>query len=82
MIQHGAKEVFESKGSSMLDDDVDAILARGREKTASLNAKFNKLGLDDLQNFTSDASVYEWNGENFAKKTNEGLGLMDQSFKT
>ncbi|WZC17363.1 ISWI chromatin-remodeling complex ATPase ISW2 [Candidozyma auris] len=75
MIQHGAKEVFESKGSSMLDDDVDAILARGREKTASLNAKFNKLGLDDLQNFTSDASVYEWNGENFAKKTNEGLGL-------
>lgn len=75
MIQHGAKEVFESKGSSMLDDDVDAILARGREKTATLNAKFNKLGLDDLQNFTSDASVYEWNGENFAKRGNEGPGL-------
>lgn len=75
MIQHGAKEVFESKGSAMLDDDVDAILARGREKTATLNAKFNKLGLDDLQNFTSDASVYEWNGENFAKRGNEGLGL-------
>lgn len=75
MIQHGAKEVFESKNSTMLDDDVDAILARGREKTATLNAKFNKLGLDDLQNFTSDASVYEWNGENFAKRDNEGPGL-------
>lgn len=75
MIQHGAKEVFESKnGSTMLDDDVDAILARGREKTATLNAKFNKLGLDDLANFTSDASVYEWNGQNFAKQNNEGLG--------
>lgn len=76
MIQHGAKEVFESKlSSSMLDDDVDAILARGKEKTANLNAKFNKLGLDDLQNFTSDASVYEWNGENFAKPQSERFGL-------
>lgn len=76
MIQHGAKAMFESKtGSTMLDDDIDAILAKGREKTASLNAKFNKLGLDDLQNFTSDASVYEWNGQNFAKRENERLGL-------
>lgn len=76
MIQHGAKEVFNSmSGSSMLDDDIDAILAKGREKTKSLNAKFNKLGLDDLQNFTSDASVYEWNGQNFAKRENDGLGL-------
>lgn len=76
MIQHGAKAVFESKNNTaMLDDDIDAILSRGREKTATLNAKFNKLGLDDLQNFTSDASVYEWNGQNFAKRENEGLGL-------
>ncbi|GEQ68816.1 hypothetical protein JCM33374_g2485 [Metschnikowia sp. JCM 33374] len=76
MIQHGAKAVFEAqKTNSMLDDDIDAILAKGREKTATLNAKFNKLGLDDLQNFTSDNSVYEWNGKNFAKKENEKLGI-------
>lgn len=77
MIQHGAKAVFESlKSSSMLDDDIDAILAKGREKTATLNAKFNKLGLDDLQNFTSDNSVYEWNGKNFAKKESAKSGLL------
>lgn len=76
MIQHGAKKVFESNSkSSMLDDDIDAILARGREKTAKLNEKFNKLGLDDLQNFTSDASAYEWNGQNFAKKHSGSTGL-------
>ncbi|OBA22461.1 hypothetical protein METBIDRAFT_39133 [Metschnikowia bicuspidata var. bicuspidata NRRL YB-4993] len=76
MIQHGAKAVFEAANtSSMFDDDIDAILAKGREKTAKLNAKFNKLGLDDLQNFTSDNSVYEWNGQNFAKKDNASLGL-------
>ena len=74
MIQHGAKKVFESqKGqSSMLDDDIELILQKGAEKTANLNAKFDKLGLDDLQNFTSDSSAYEWNGQNFAKKDNAG----------
>ncbi|ODV79301.1 uncharacterized protein CANTADRAFT_51298 [Suhomyces tanzawaensis NRRL Y-17324] len=74
MIQHGAKEVFEAKKgqSTILDDDIEAILQRGAEKTANLNAKFGQLGLDDLQNFTSDSSTYEWNGQNFAKKENSG----------
>ncbi|ODV98572.1 hypothetical protein PACTADRAFT_48303 [Pachysolen tannophilus NRRL Y-2460] len=73
MIQHGAQKVFEtSNGSSMMDDDIDSILSRGEEKTKNLNAKFSKLGLDDLQNFTSEStSAYEWNGENFAKKAHD-----------
>lgn len=77
MIQHGAQKVFESQsGSSLLDDDIEAVLRRGAEKTANLNAKFNTLGLDDLQNFTSDSSAYTWNGQNFAKKDHSnGLGL-------
>lgn len=68
MIQHGAKQVFESNKSTMLDDDIDAILKRGAEKTAELNNKFNKLGLDDLQNLTSDASPYTWNGQDYGKR--------------
>ena len=79
MIQHGAKKVFEegakNGSASLLDADIDAILANGAEKTANLNAKFNKLGLDDLQNFTSDSSTYEWNGQNFAKKDSSDLGF-------
>lgn len=78
MIQHGAQKVFEQAGekgsgstASLLDADIDAILSKGAEKTATLNAKFNKLGLDDLQNFTSDSSTYDWNGQNFAKKEND-----------
>ncbi|CAH2355857.1 ISWI chromatin-remodeling complex ATPase Isw2p [[Candida] railenensis] len=79
IIQHGAKKVFEdgakNGSASLLDADIDAILANGAEKTANLNAKFNKLGLDDLQNFTSDSSTYEWNGQNFAKKDSSDLGF-------
>ncbi|RMZ82239.1 hypothetical protein DV738_g1832, partial [Chaetothyriales sp. CBS 135597] len=67
MIQHGAEKVFETKGSTGALDDIDAILARGEERTAELNAKYEKLGIDDLQKFTSE-SAYEWNGEDFTNR--------------
>ncbi|KAH6690497.1 SNF2 family domain-containing protein [Plectosphaerella plurivora] len=75
MIQHGAENVFQSKGASgslaskgadLNDDDIEAILAQGEDRTKKLNAKYEKLGIDDLQNFTSE-SAYTWNGEDFAK---------------
>lgn len=65
MIRHGASEVFENKTKSIDEaDDIDAILAKGEEKTQALNSKFEKLGLDELQKFGSD-SAYEWNGKDF-----------------
>lgn len=79
MIQHGAQKVFEggkNKGEEdAIEDDIDKILERGMEKTKKMNEKFNKLGLEDLQNFTSDGSAYQWNGKDFAKKETSGLGF-------
>lgn len=83
MIQHGAQNVFSTKGATGLiadkgadldDADIDAILSRGENRTKELNAKYEKLGLDDLQNFTSE-SAYEWNGQDFQKKKSD-LNLM------
>ncbi|GKT90535.1 LOW QUALITY PROTEIN: chromatin remodelling complex ATPase chain ISW [Colletotrichum tofieldiae] len=77
MIQHGAEKVFQNKGAAGVlankgadldDDDIDKILASGESRTKELNAKYEKLGIDDLQNFTSE-SAYTWNGEDF--KTNK-----------
>ncbi|KAI9768848.1 MAG: hypothetical protein M1840_004662 [Geoglossum simile] len=78
MIQHGADKVFQTKGATgplaskqdLSDDDIDAILKHGEQRTAELNARYEKLGIDDLQKFTSD-SAYEWNGENFTNKKKE-----------
>ena len=67
MIQHGAEEVFKSKGAVGDLDDIDEILQRGESRTAELNAKYEKLGIDDLQKFTSE-SAYEWNGEDFTNR--------------
>ncbi|TPX12220.1 uncharacterized protein E0L32_007106 [Thyridium curvatum] len=76
MIQHGAENVFKQKGATgliaekgtdMTDDDIDKILSSGETRTKELNARYEKLGIDDLQKFTSE-SAYDWNGENFAAK--------------
>ncbi|CZS92283.1 hypothetical protein WAI453_000164 [Rhynchosporium graminicola] len=78
MIQHGAEKVFASKGptgvlaegAELNDDDIDEILKHGEKRTAELNARYEKLGIDDLQKFTSE-SAYEWNGQDFTSKKKE-----------
>ncbi|PSR98992.1 SNF2 family N-terminal domain-domain-containing protein [Coniella lustricola] len=81
MIQHGAETVFQSKGSSgvidggneMTEDDIERILTQGEDRTKALNAKYEKLGIDDLQKFSSE-SAYEWNGKNFTN-TKKDIGI-------
>ena len=75
MIQHGAEKVFQTKGatgalaskSDLTEDDIDAILKHGEQRTAELNARYEKLGIDQLKKYTTD-SAYEWNGEDFTNR--------------
>lgn len=86
MIQHGAEKVFQTKGATGLlaekganldDSDIDEILAKGEARTKELNAKYEKLGIDDLQKFTSE-SAYEWNGEDFtARRKDIGISWIN-----
>jgi SWI/SNF-related matrix-associated actin-dependent regulator of chromatin subfamily A member 5 len=87
MIQHGAETVFNSKGpvgpitgkEDLGDDDFEEIMRRGEQMTAKLNQRYEKLGLDDLQKFTSD-STYEWNGETFEPRKKEvGISWINPS---
>ncbi|OWB71217.1 hypothetical protein B5S31_g902 [[Candida] boidinii] len=55
------------------DDEIERILSNSDAKTKQLSSKYSKLGLDDLQNFTSSDSVYEWDGKNFQKKETKGI---------
>ena len=88
MIQHGAETIFESKDGygafgkgSAADDDLDAILRHGEERTKEIASRYEKLGLDDLQKFNSEAgAAYEWNGESFIPKKKEiGLSWINPS---
>jgi SWI/SNF-related matrix-associated actin-dependent regulator of chromatin subfamily A member 5 len=51
--------------SLMINDDIDEIIQRGEERTNELNSKYEGLNLDDLNNFKSDATVQQWEGEDF-----------------
>ena len=51
--------------SLMINDDIDAIIQRGEERMVELNSKYEGLNLDDLNNFKSDATVQQWEGEDF-----------------
>ncbi|KAJ2912122.1 hypothetical protein MD484_g8283, partial [Candolleomyces efflorescens] len=65
MITHGADKIINSSDAMMIDDDIDAIISRGEERTVELNSKYETLNLEDLSNFKSDASVQQWEGEDF-----------------
>jgi SWI/SNF-related matrix-associated actin-dependent regulator of chromatin subfamily A member 5 len=67
MIQHGAEKVFQTKGAVGELDDIDEILKRGEARTAELSARYEKLGIDDLQKFSSE-NAYEWNGQDFTNR--------------
>ncbi|KAG7890527.1 hypothetical protein KL905_004075 [Ogataea polymorpha] len=77
MIQYGAADVLsqnlesskEEEKEQLDDDEIDKILMESEKKTQELNNKYSKLGLDDLQNFTTASdSLYEWDGKTFQKK--------------
>lgn len=85
MIQHGASTVFSSEAATAEGEgdeyDIDAILRKGEEKTKEMQSKYEKLGIDDLQKFSSEAgSAYEWNGEKFTTvKKDIGLNWIEPS---
>ena len=49
----------------MINDDIDAIIQRGEERTQELNSKYEGLSFDALSTFKSEASVQQWEGEDF-----------------
>lgn len=49
----------------MVNDDIDAIIQRGEQRTAELSNRYEGLSFEDLSNFKSEASVQQWEGEDF-----------------
>ncbi|KAF3193014.1 hypothetical protein TWF225_010872 [Orbilia oligospora] len=74
IIQHGAQQIMDkatakegTQGTIDDDEDIDAYINKGSEKTEKMKAKFSTMGLEDVQRFNSD-SAYEWNGQDFQKR--------------
>lgn len=71
MIRHGADHIFASKDSEITEEDLDAILKRGENKTEEMKKRLETLGESQLKNFTLDTpseSVYQFEGEDYREK--------------
>lgn len=49
----------------MVNDDIEAIIHRGEQRTAEMSSKYEGLSFDDLNNFKMDTTVQQWEGEDF-----------------
>lgn len=65
MITHGAEKIANSTEDLTINDDINEIIQRGEQRTAKLSEKYEGLNFEDLTNFKSDASVQQWEGEDF-----------------
>ncbi|KAJ7126515.1 P-loop containing nucleoside triphosphate hydrolase protein [Mycena crocata] len=75
MITHGADKIINSSEELLINDDIDAIIQRGEERTVVLNSKYEGLNLEDLSNFKSEASVQQWEGEDFRTGQRKALNF-------
>lgn len=57
MVRFGAEMVFSSKDSTITDEDIDRIIAKGEEATAELDAKMKKFTEDAIK-FKMDDSTF------------------------
>eukprot|EP00567_Pseudictyota_dubia_P012407 CAMPEP_0197443846 /NCGR_PEP_ID=MMETSP1175-20131217/9482_1 /TAXON_ID=1003142 /ORGANISM="Triceratium dubium, Strain CCMP147" /LENGTH=1531 /DNA_ID=CAMNT_0042974537 /DNA_START=443 /DNA_END=5038 /DNA_ORIENTATION=+ len=72
-VRFGADTVFRSEESTITDDDIDAILERGKAKTAELAAKIQKADKGDMLDFRLDAGM---SAQNF-----EGVDYSDRDLR-
>ncbi|KAF8511891.1 P-loop containing nucleoside triphosphate hydrolase protein [Hysterangium stoloniferum] len=68
LIHHGAEKIVNSNDDLLVNADIDEIIHRGEERTEEINKKYANLNIDDLNNFKSDFSIKEWEGEEFGSK--------------
>jgi SWI/SNF-related matrix-associated actin-dependent regulator of chromatin subfamily A member 5 len=52
MVRFGADQILSGKGGTYTDEDIDALIAKGAEKTALMQAKLETDAQHDLANFS------------------------------
>jgi SWI/SNF-related matrix-associated actin-dependent regulator of chromatin subfamily A member 5 len=52
MVRFGADQILSKTGGTYTDEDIDALIAKGEEKTSAINSKLNTDAKHDLTNFS------------------------------
>ncbi|KAJ7801915.1 P-loop containing nucleoside triphosphate hydrolase protein [Mycena olivaceomarginata] len=87
MITHGADKIINSSEELLINDDIDAIIQRGEERTVELNSKYEGLNLEDLSNFKSGSfgsaqrKTLQFNLLSLSKRERKSNYSVDSYFK-
>ena len=75
MVRFGADEIMSSKDGTLTDEDIDVLLARGEERTNSMNEKITTEMQHNLANFSvgldehEEINLFTFEGENWKDKS-------------
>lgn len=71
MVRFGADEILSGKGGSYTDEDIDALIAKGEDRTAQMQAKLKTDAKHNLANFSLMADdeagrdTFSFDGKNY-----------------
>jgi len=73
MVRFGADEILSGKGGTYTDEDIDALIAKGEERTSEMQAKLETDAKHNLANFSLMAdddggNMFEFGGVNYKDK--------------
>ena len=80
MVRFGADQIMNKKGGTYSDEDIDALIAKGEEKTSEMQAKLETDAKHSLANFSllaedeTGIDTFSFDGKNYrdSEKSNAG----------
>jgi len=81
MVTFGADQILSSKGGTYTDEDIDALIAKGEEKTSAIQAKLMTDAKHNLANFSllgDDApDTFMFDGKNYREESKSTGNLIN-----
>jgi SWI/SNF-related matrix-associated actin-dependent regulator of chromatin subfamily A member 5 len=80
MVRFGADQILNCKGGTYTDEDIDALIARGEERTIAMQAKLQTDVKHNLANFTLLADdeividTFSFGGKNYREDSKKNFG--------
>lgn len=77
MVRFGADEILSSKGGTYTDDDIDALIAKGEERTSAMQAKLQTNAQHNLASFSlsgdadAEKDILSFEGKNYRDSSKE-----------
>ena len=80
MVRFGADQILSGKGGTYTDEDIDALIARGEEKTSEMQASIETDAKHNLANFSllsddeNGRDTFSFGGKNYRDSASGGRG--------